>query len=255
MYEGSLWCVLITGGDICTLKYNGHWDYWEKQMQGRDNVVIVGEEIAGGISASGNCGHRVYGDGSYGTSDDTGSCGRMILCQSHDQCVTSGIGSAQTCAERATDDTRCAGDYIEWRGSSHCFCNPTGRTWTAGSGGGVYSVTIVEPGDDSTTCVINDFSSVEAMHADGWSFGWTGNRMFTRCCQCDNMPSSSYCGYAVAGAKGEVSFAFNSSGTGTLDFGNPYTHTASQTTMHLNNVQLSSVGGTIISHKVNFTFN
>ena len=34
MYEGSLWCVLITGGDICTLKYNGHWDYWEKQMQG-----------------------------------------------------------------------------------------------------------------------------------------------------------------------------------------------------------------------------
>ena len=75
-----------------------------------------------------NCGHKVYGDGQFGTYD--ASCQRMILCEGVSDCIASGITSPQTCAERAAVTAECEKDYIEFRtSSSHCFCNPAGRVW------------------------------------------------------------------------------------------------------------------------------
>jgi len=68
----------------------------------------------------------------------------------------------------------------------------------------------------------NDFSSKSAMESNGWVFGWNSNHAFLKGGRvCENVPSTSYCGYRYPGV-GVVSYTFSASGTGTLIYGHSW---------------------------------
>ena len=60
---------------------------------------------------------------------------------------------------------------------------------------------------------VNNFTSIEAMKNNGWSFGWTDSYTFVnkqqRGTYCKDVPSTSYCGFKNAAANGVVSFTFS----------------------------------------------
>ena len=66
------------------------------------------------------------------------------------------------------------------------------------------------------------------------------------------MPTASYCGYASAGAVGEVYFDFTTRGNATLDFGNAYP--GGHTDALLNDLELAQAPANQISKQVNFSF-
>lgn len=109
--------------------------------------VTLGAAANGkGIDGGSYCGHAsiVANDWSFGNF--TTSCTRFYVCHTTGNCQSSGITSAQTCAEKIAVTKECAKDYVEFRwGSSHCFCNPVGKIWvpdTSFNGSTVYSMSV-----------------------------------------------------------------------------------------------------------------
>ena len=69
---------------------------------------------------------------------------------------------------------------------------------------------------------LNDFSSKEAMEANGWVFGWNDNYVFRPAGSfCNNVPTTSYCGFRHPG-EGVLSYTFPDSGTVTLSYGHSW---------------------------------
>ena len=60
------------------------------------------------------------------------------------------------------------------------------------------------------------------MESNGWVIGWNSNHAFLKGGRvCENVPSTSYCGYRYPGV-GVVSYTFSASGTGTLIYGHSW---------------------------------
>ena len=69
---------------------------------------------------------------------------------------------------------------------------------------------------------LNDFSSKEAMEANGWVFGWNDKYVFRPAgSYCNNVPTTSYCGFRYPG-EGVLSYTFPDSGTVTLSYGHSW---------------------------------
>jgi hypothetical protein len=106
----------------------------------------------------------------------------------------------------------------------------------------------------SAAIYINNFTSREAMEANGWHFSWSSSFSFLTLPNsqfCGGVATTSYCGFQSPG-DALLSLTLVGSGSGTLDFGNSWT--GGSVWAYLNGELLESAEPTNLSVVVNFTF-
>ena len=92
------------------------------------------------------------------------------------------------------------------------------------------------------------------MEASGWKFGWNDATVFltNRNIHCQNVPSTSYCGYRYPG-DGKISYEFTASGTGALNYGASGVRDRGWIRVYMNNEE-QGARNTRGTSELNFTY-
>lgn len=126
------------------------------------------------------------------------------------------------------------------------------------------SDTVCSPQPNRTNCNVcgtmasnvNDFSSLSAMQASGWVFGWSDRFTFlplaARGTFCTGVSAASYCGFQHPGDS-LISYTLRGVGTATFSFGNSYT--SGSVTAYVNGRRLGTARARTLSVNVTFAFN
>jgi hypothetical protein len=114
-----------------------------------------------------------------------------------------------------------------------------------------YYHTSYPPWRSCVSADINDFSSKEAMEANGWQFSWDNVWTFldvTTSGFCIDLPATSWCGFDNPD-NAEINLTLSGRGEARVDFAGPW---GGSVYLYVNEVQVDSMSGIQLSK--NYTF-